>query len=170
MATPQIVCGFPTIHILGQQGEPGQQRDSFKEWEQTSKNLPAAKHQDFAIPIFSHGVNSRDICRTVEGERGGRAPKSCATSGINQCVHCLGCPCPSALPSGCYFYITHIFFFVWTGCFHEETSQKMALMPQCAAADGAVLRVALDRNKGAPLGRGSEAGAAAGLNMPTLCL
>lgn len=68
-----------------------------------------------------------------------------------------------------FLHNTHIFF-VWTGCFHEETSQKMALMPQCAAADGAVLRVALDRNKEAPLGRGSAAGAAAGLNMPTLCL
>lgn len=124
MATPQIVCGFPTIHILGQQGEPGQQRDSFKEWEQTSKDLPAAKHQDFAIPIFSHGVNSRDICRTVQGERGGRAPKSCATSGINQCVHCLGCPCPSALPSGCYFYITHIFFLCGPAVFMRKHPRK----------------------------------------------
>lgn len=132
------------IHLFGQEGELGQQQDSFTEWEQTSKDLPAARHQDFAIPIFSHGVNSRDICRTVEGECGGRAPKLLwyLWNHSVQCVHCSGCPCPSALPSGCYFYITHVFF-VWTSCFHEETPQKMPLMPQCAAAAGALLRVAL---------------------------
>lgn len=47
-----------TTHLLGQQGELGQQQDSFKEWEQTSKDLTAAKPQDFAVPIFWRGLNS----------------------------------------------------------------------------------------------------------------
>lgn len=170
MATPQIVCGFPTIHILGQQGEPGQQRDSFKEWEQTSKDLPAAKHQDFAIPIFSHGSELPGYLQNC-GRRTWRESSQVLCYLWNQSVRSLlGMSLPLSIAIRVLFlHNTHIFF-VWTGCFHEETSQKMALTPQCAAADGAVLRVALDRNKGAPLGRGSAAGAAAGLNMPTLCL
>lgn len=133
----------PRFHLLGQQGELGQQRDSFRAREQTSKDLPAAKYQDFAIPIFSHGLNSRDICsgRSVEGE----LPNPVVPLGS---LHCLGCPCPSALPAGCYFYITHVWFFCVDQLFHEETSQKMPQQLEPCCGD-------VWQDKEAPLGRGS---------------
>lgn len=82
----------------------------------------------------------RDLCRTAEGECRGRAPHPAAPL-ESLSAYCSGCPCPSAFPSGGYFYITHVFFLhfflflcVWPSCFHEETSQKMPLSP----APGAV--------------------------------
>lgn len=143
------VVSQTTIQLLGEQGRAGAHSKSGNRLQRTFRQPDT---RTLLFPSF-HMDNCRDILRECRG----RAPKSCGTSGITQRLHCLGCPCSSASPPGCYFYITFLvrIFFVWSSCSHEETSQKKPPVPQCAPA---VLGVCLTGIKRHRWGRGSALG------------
>lgn len=106
--TPQIVCGFPNHHPHPwATGRAGAAAGFIQRVGTDFKGPSSRQNQDFAIPIFSHGLNSWDICRTVEGVQRESSQILCGTSGVTSL---LGVSLPLSITTRVLFlHNTHIF-------------------------------------------------------------
>lgn len=115
---PQIVCGFPNHHPPARAtGRAGAATAGFIQRVGTDFKAPSGSQTPGLC--YSHLFTWTELLGYLQNC--GRERSQILWS---QCVHCLEC----SLPPGCYFYVTHVFFFLCVSM--RKHPRKQLSVPQ----------------------------------------
>lgn len=108
---PLQIVSQTTIHLLGQQGTAGVAMGFI---QRVGTDFKAPSGSQTPGLCYSHLFTWTELLGYLQncGRRVWRELPSPVIPLESLCLHCLGCPCPSALPPGCYFDVKHVFLCV----------------------------------------------------------